>query len=81
MIKTECIKRTWNDDTVFEQLLINNEDKTKLESADNADRLLSGVLERELHITNVAPYDDYPLMNCYVLSIEYSNPFGCDQHA
>lgn len=77
MIKTECIKRDWNGANVYEEILISEELKSRLEQSADMNKIFTDLMtiKRDYRITGVKFYEDFPLINHYVLSVQYTNPF------
>ena len=77
MIKTECIKRDWNGANVYEEILISEELKSRLEQSADMNKLFTDLMtiKRDCRITGIKFYEEFPLINHYVLSVQYTNPF------
>ena len=77
MIKTECIKRDWNGANVYEEILISEELKSRLEQSADMNKLFTDLMtiRRDYRITGIKFYEEFPLINHYVLSVQYTNPF------
>lgn len=77
MIKTECIKRDWNGANVYEEILISEELKYRLEQSADMNKLFTDLMtiKRDYRITGIKFYEEFPLINHYVLSVQYTNPF------
>lgn len=77
MIKTECIKRDWNGANVYEEILISEELKSRLEQSADMNKLFTDLMtiKRDYRITGIKFYEEFPLINHYVLSVQYTNPF------
>lgn len=77
MIKTECIKRDWDAANVYEEILICEELKSRLEQSADMNKLFTDLMtiKRDYRITGIKFYEDFPLINHYVLSVQYTNPF------
>lgn len=77
MIKTECIKRDWDAANVYEEILISEDLKSRLEQSADMNKLFTDLMtiKRDYHITGIKFYEDFPLINHYVLSVQYTNPF------
>ena len=77
MIKTECIKRDWDAANVYEEILISEELKSRLEQSADRNKLFTDLMtiKRDYRITGIKFYEDFPLINHYVLSAHYTNPF------
>jgi len=77
MIKTECIKRDWDAVNVYEEILISEDLKSRLEQSADMNKLFTDLMaiKRDYRITGIKFYEDFPLINHYVLSVQYTNPF------
>ncbi|CZR02398.1 hypothetical protein [Trichococcus collinsii] len=77
MIKTECIKRDWDGANVYEEILISEELKARLEQSADMNKLFTDLMtiKRDYRITDIKFYEAFPLINHYVLSVQYTNPF------
>lgn len=77
MIKTECIKRDWDAANVYEEILISEDLKSRLEQSSDMNKLFTDLMaiKRDYRITGIKFYEDFPLINHYVLSVQYTNPF------
>ena len=77
MIKTECIKRDRNGANVYEEILISEELKSRLEQSADMNKLFTDLMtiKRDYRITGIKFYEEFPLINHYVLSVQYTNPF------